>query len=128
MDFLTLMHWPQPLQEFGGFVAAFLAYGAVGFRLFVLGRARPGADAESDFAVVASRAGRIAAWLGLLGSLIMALQLGMELPEQAAHRHVDVGTFVTGNTQLLVQIGLMLVAIFGFASAAARLPGWALAA
>jgi copper transport protein len=121
-----LIHWPQPILEYLGFVASFLASGAVGFRYGVLRRLR-GVAAPEERAIFGMLA-RPAAGLGLAGAIGVAVLFGMRLPEFAARRHVAVLELFAGPP-LAVQAALMLVSILGFALAFERRgPGWPLAA
>jgi len=122
-----LISWPGPLFELLGFVAAFLAVGAVGFRLSALrGLLASPAGAERDFARAAARR---AAWLGLAGAAIGAMLLARELPEMAEEARLTVGALVTTHPLVAFQIVLAIAAIVGFALATRGLaPGWALAA
>lgn len=123
-----LLHWPGPIFELLGFAAAFLATGAVGFRLFVIrpwigGRAQTSSD---DFRSVARDAARRAAVLGSIGAAITMALFVYELHGQSAERHVAFGALL-GSSAL--ELGLGVLAILGFALAASGLgPGWYLAA
>jgi len=119
-----LISWPQPLVEYAGFVAAFLATGAIGFRFGVLGRM----PQPRDHAIHA-RASKRAAALGLTGVGLGAVILILRLPGLAAERHRGVIEFVAGNAMLELQIVATLLALAGFALAlGSRAPGWPLAA
>ena len=122
-----LLSWPDPLRELLGFIAVFLAAGAVGFRFSALpGLLASPAPEERDFARAAARR---AAWLGLAGVAAGAVLLFLRLPALAARRHLPVSEFVATQPPLVIQILLLIVAIAGFALAAGgRGPGWALAA
>jgi putative copper export protein len=113
-----------------GFVASFLAAGAVGFRYAgVRGRLRrsdPAAAAE--MAVYASATQRAAA-LGLLGAVVQAVLLVMQLPGAAAHAHVSISQLVTTDAQTIAQCVLLAAAIVGLALATRRRwNGWPMAA
>ena len=122
-----LITWSDPPRELVGFIAAFLAAGAVGLRLSALrGLLGSPAGEERDFARTAARR---AALLGLLGAAISAVLLIQRLPAFAARRHMTVAAFVTTQPPVALQIVLLAVALAGFALAAGgRRPGWALAA
>ena len=125
----ALIHWPDPLVELLGFVASFLAVGAVGFRLRVIARVlrAPGTNAE-DRAVL-QRAARRAAALGLLGAIVSAGLFANGLPEMAARQHVTVGQLLTPNGQTGILAALALAAMIGLALAVGRVGfGWLLAA
>jgi putative copper export protein len=121
-----LIHWPQPIIELLGFIAAFLTAGAVGFRLSALrGLGAAPAPEERDFARVAARR---AALLGLVGAVISAAMLVQRLPGLAARRHLAVVAFVATPPTAL-QIILLALTLVGFVMAASGLGvGWGLAA
>jgi len=128
-----LIQWSEVATEYVGFIGSFLAAGAVGFRYSSLrGRlAEPGpggAVGEPERRVYADAARR-AAVLGLVGALVGAVLLALRLPELAARRHMAVGELVTGDFGTGAQVVLTVLALVGFALAAARRPvGWPLAA
>jgi putative copper export protein len=121
-----LIEWPQPLLELLGFIAAFLSVGAVGFRF---GAMRgwtygPASDEGAVHRLALSRS----ALLGLIGALLGAGLLGMDLPEMAARRHVEVSALVLHTLPVTVQVSLRLLAILGFLIALAGGSfGWTLA-
>ncbi len=126
-----LIRWPQPLIEYLGFAAAFLATGAVGFRYTALRRLRAEASGApaADAGAVADGASARAAALGFAGAILSALLLALRLPDLAARRHLLVLEFVKQTPPVAVQVALALFAIFGFATAhRRRKPGWPLAA
>ena len=127
MNAEPLIQWPDPLIELLGFVAAFLAAGAIGFRFAALrGMEVLPAPEEREFA---ARAARHAAWFGLVGAAIGAVMLAQHLPGLAARRHLTVSALIGTQPQLALQILLLVVAIVGFVVAAGgRRPGWWLAA
>src|SRR5258705_11890567 len=94
-----LIHWPQPLIEILGFVAAFLACGAVGFRYAVLRGLRADApDAEpTDASAVARTAAARAAGLGLAGGRRSARAPALRPPRLAAPRPPPAFPFVAGT-------------------------------
>jgi putative copper resistance protein D len=112
----------EALTELIGFLASFLATGAVGFYYVVLR-----ADATDEVAV-ARRAAHRAAVLGFIGALVTAgMYLKMDLPQIAARSHTSLAGAMTGST-LIGTICIALIVIgFGLALAHIRL-GWALAA
>src|SRR5213078_4339490 len=96
----SLIHWPQPITEYIGFIASFLPAGAIGYRFAVLRGAlaraeRTGVDATQR-RVLADTARRAAA-IGLIGSIVGAGLLLYQLPGLAARRHVSVSQLVTHN-------------------------------
>ncbi len=70
-----LLPWSEPVTQFIGFVALFLATGAVGFRYAAVGNrltgGDPGPDAER---IVYAKATQRAATLGLIGATVAAVQ------------------------------------------------------
>jgi copper resistance protein D len=126
-----LIHWPQPVLELAGFLAAFLAAGAVGFRFVVMRRLAvlPAGGRASD-ASAAGRAGLLrAARLGLLGAVTSAVLLAQRLPELATRQHTDVAHLLTSRPVVGVQVAMLAVALLGFTLAAVRAgAGWWLAA
>lgn len=127
-----LITWSEPAREFVGFVAQFLAVGAVGFRFAAL-RSRIGAPAsapagdailptEGD---VYRHAARRAATLGLLGAVIQAVMVWQSLPRAAARAHLTVGQALTSNFQIGAPVWLLVIAIIGSALASSGvLAGW----
>ncbi|HET9983595.1 MAG TPA: CopD family protein [Longimicrobiales bacterium] len=125
-----LIHWPEPILEFAGFLGLFLSAGAVGFRYSALRRGLGAGDRLAPTERAAHEdAARRAALLGLLGSLIIAVLTAMSLPRQAARAHVGVLGLLTTNLVAGIQAGCLLLSLAGFALAAARIrAGWVLAA
>jgi len=119
-----LITWSEPAREFVGFVAQFLAVGAVGFRFAAL-RHRVGAVStvpagDSVFAAegdVYRHAARRAAMIGLLGAIIQAVFAWQSLPRAAARAHLTVGQALTGSFQVGAPIWLLVLALIGFALA-----------
>jgi putative copper export protein len=119
-----LVDWSDPPRELLGFVAQFLAAGAIGFRFFALRRRQ--AESDRPFYEVA---GRRAGMLGFLGIIMSILLMLAQLPSLAARRHMSVGTLVTTDTSTMLQAGFLVLALVGFGLAIARLgPGWPIAA
>lgn len=125
-----LITWSEPAREFVGFVAQFLAVGAVGFRFAAL-RNRVGAPAATsagDAILVGEgdvyrHAARRAATLGLLGALIQAVMLWQALPRAAARAHLSVGQVLTSNFQIGAPVWLLVIALVGFALASSGMLG-----
>ena len=120
--------WSRSALELLEFVAAFIATGAVGFRYTALrgrlGTPAPAADATPVF----TDAARLAAVLGLAGMLVGVGRTAFNLPAIAARQHATVGHVLFGGLPAL-GIWLAVLALVGFALAAARVPGgWPLAA
>jgi copper transport protein len=128
-SFATLVDWPQPLLELAGFMASFLATGAVGFRFVVI---RPwlggGGSAPDDLRAFARRSVRTAAILGCLGGLAILILHLADLHAESVERHVPWGT-VLGSKDTPLALGLEGGVFLGFALAAAGAgAGWYLAA
>src|SRR5437773_3875311 len=104
-----LGEWPQPVIELLGFIAEFLAIGAVGFRNVVLRSATM--RMNLDAAPTLRRAAHRAAALGLIGIALSAILLAIELPGTAAERHTTVGQLLRTNRVLEVQIAMLVVAL-----------------
>lgn len=125
-----LIHWPEPIFQFIEFVSTFLAVGAVGFYFTVLRRRLSltgGTLAEADRPAY-SDAGRRAAIIGLIGEVVGAILLAMNLPDFAARQHVSVGQLLTSSVPLGMGVLLTLIALLGFALAVGKMPiGWVLA-
>jgi copper transport protein len=125
-----LIRWPQPITEYLGFVASFLAAGAIGFRYAVARAAvaTPGAPGAVDARVYADSRRR-AAILGLVGVVLGAVLATTALPGLAARRHLTVAQLVTGDFLTGSQLILLALAAAGLALAAGRRDiGWPLAA
>jgi putative copper export protein len=125
-----LLHWSAPVIHFAGFVASFLATGAVGFRYAaVRDRLRRSASASTVEDAVYADATQRAAALGLFGAIGQAALLVAGLPAAAARAHVSVGQLVTTDVQTVAHGVLLAVAIVGLALAASRRwSGWPIAA
>jgi len=127
-----LITWSEPAREFVGFVAQFLAVGAVGFRFAALGSrlgapavAPPGDAPLASEGEVYRHAARRAATLGLLGAFMQAVMLWESLPAAASRAHVSAGEALTGNVLIGAPVWLLLIALVGFAVASSgRLAGW----
>lgn len=130
-----LITWSEPVREYVGFLAQFLAVGAVGFRYAaVRGRLdtppelaplEPGDQPERD---VYAHATRLAARIGVVAALVQVAMLWQALPRAAARVHLTVGEALTHNFQIAAPALLLLVAVLGLALAAAGIrAGWHLA-
>jgi putative copper export protein len=118
-----LIQWPEPILQFIGFIAQFLAAGAIGFRFFALRSRR----IETDRPFYDSAARR-AAVMGLVGVVISLGTALTQLPALAVRRHLDVATLVTSDMLTALQLGCLVLALIGFALAAGTGRGWPLAA
>lgn len=119
-----LLQWADPPREFIGFIALFLAAGAVGFRYFAL----RGWEIETDRPFY-DEAARRAAMLGAVGVAISVALALWELPGLAARRHVTAAAFATSDPATAMEFGFLILALIGFVLAMARVRGgWFLAA
>lgn len=120
-------------MEYIGFVAQFVAVGAIGFRYAaVRGRltgdvpSSPAAPADAGFYADACAT---AARLGLVGALVWAVLFATELPEGATRAHTTVGGLLTTNHATGLTAFLLALGVIGLVMAAARVrAGWGLAA
>jgi len=114
----------EALTELIGFIAAFLATGAVGFRHVVVR-----ADAADEVAV-ARRAAHRAAILGFTGALVTAVMyVTMNLPRIAARSHTSLAGAITSSGPTLIGAICLALIVIGFALALGHVRlGWALAA
>jgi putative copper export protein len=128
-----LIHWPEPIVEYIGFVAEFLAVGAIGFRYAAvrhrLGAGERVADGvpgdDAFYADACARAARI----GLFGAVVQALMFANALPENAARAHTTVSGLVTHDLMTGAMAVLTVVGLIGLLLAATRRRvGWPLAA
>jgi copper transport protein len=116
-------------QEYVSFLASFAAIGAVGFRWFPL---RPLVNAVGITGAhdrIARRAGRTAAVIGLIGSLVIIGFSLMNASERAAQRHISITDVLTAQKAIpAIGLGLMALAVIGYLLAIAGVRGgWALA-
>ena len=129
--YAALIPWPQPILEFLGFVAAFLATGAIGFRFIVIrpwirGNAQ---TTPGDFRTVALEAARRAATIGLIGAGLALALFVLDVHAQAAERHLPFGQVFGDGAANPLGAGLGLFAVIGFGLAIVGIgPGWHLAA
>jgi putative copper export protein len=118
-----LIEWPEPIVEYLGFLAQFVALGAVGFRYAAVRdrlRTSPEHEDVGDFyADACARAARI----GVLGALLSLILFALRVPEGAARAHTTVPVFLTHNLGSGLQAVGFLLAFLGLAIAAARV-GW----
>ena len=114
----------EALTELIGFLASFLATGAVGFHYVVLR-----ADATDEVAV-ARRAAHRAALLGFIGALVTTIMyVTMDLPRIAARSHTSLAGAITSSSANLIGAICLALIVIGFALALAHVRlGWALAA
>jgi putative copper export protein len=131
-----LIQWSEPIREYIGFVAQFLALGTVGFRYAALRRLLPKSRrvdptvdpfrrAEHD--MMEHAAGR-AAVIGLLGALVQGVMLARSLPGAAAKAHLSIRALLTSNLQTGANTLLLVIAVIGFGLVVSgRRSGWPLA-
>src|SRR3954471_15126641 len=110
-----LIQWPEPILQFIGFIAQFLAAGAIGFRYFAM----RGRRIETDRAFY-DDAARRAAMLGLLGVLASLVLGALSLPGLAARRHLPAGALLTSAPATMLQFGFYALAVIGYAMASGR--------
>ncbi|MEO6878721.1 MAG: CopD family protein [Gemmatimonadaceae bacterium] len=119
-----LIQWPEPIVQLIGFIAQFLAAGAIGFRFFAL----KGSEIETDRPFY-DDAARRAAMMGLFGIAISVVTMLWELPGQAARKHLGSVDFLASTPQSALQLMFLVCAVVGFALACAHVrAGWPLAA
>lgn len=121
-----LIHWPQPILELLGFVAAFLATGAIGFRFVVL---RPWLRGPASGAeeILAHDAARRSALLGLIGSLAAMALFYVNLQGEAVEKNRSLGALLGSNgTPVALALGALTIVGFALAASRARF-GWYLA-
>lgn len=119
-----LIQWPEPIVQLLGFVAQFLAAGAIGFRFFAL----KGRRIETDRPFYVDAASR-AAVLGLVGDLGSLALMLWQLPALAGRKHLSAGAFLVSDSQTAMQLGFLVLAALGFLTAARHVrAGWFLAA
>ena len=129
MESQALITWPDPLIELAGFIGAFLATGAVGFRYSALRRFEHWSAGDPQGLSIARRAARMAATLGLLGAIIGLGLFVLSLPEMADRRHTTVAALLAGTRPVQIQLGSIVVALLGSLLAAAGAGiGWPLLA
>jgi len=119
-----LIQWSDPVHEFIGFVGLFFSAGPIGFRYFAL----RGRRIETDRPFY-DDAARRAAVIGIIGIVLSLLVVAVELPGLAARQHVSAGTLVTHDAATAMEVGFLVLALIGFAVAAAGFDaGWPVAA
>src|SRR5688572_30065103 len=107
-----LFEWREVALEFAGFVASFLATGAVGFRFFVeRGRGAATHSNASDEARVYSNALRTAALLGLIGASFLVVRLYQRLPGMAERAQTDVAGLLRTNMMTASQVALLVIGV-----------------
>lgn len=132
MSALAVIHWPQPITEYIGFIGEFFPAGAIGFRYAVL----RGALARAHASTARTTSGRVyddaarrAAIVGLIGIVVALCLLFYQLPGLGARRHLTASQVLATNHGVQLQLGFMVLALIGFALARGRVAvGWPLAA
>src|SRR5689334_12639963 len=87
----VVIEWPGPILELIEFLGAFMASGAVGFRLSAM-RALPAEGGAGSSRACASRR---AAAIGLTGALVNLWHMWEVLPRAAARAHQSVGALLS---------------------------------
>ncbi len=124
MQARPLLDWADPPRELIGFLGLFFGAGAVGFRYFAL----KGREIETDRPFYDDAAQR-AAIIGLIGTILSLALAAWELPALAARKHMDPAAFATSDAATMMELGFLIIALFGFALGIARVgAGWVLAA
>ena len=122
MQAQPLIHGSEAAGEFAGFIASFLAIGAIGFRFAVLRRSLM---EHTEFHRSASVR---AASVGLIGTMVTAMFTAAALPRSAARAHETIGALLTGNAVAGAQVLCLALALIGFILVLARIhAGWWLA-
>lgn len=116
--------WADPPHELIGFIAQFLAAGAIGFRYFAL--RMPRIEADRPFY---DDAAQRAAILGVIGIALSIVLMIIGLPALAARRHTTAGALLTSDVTTMLQAGFLIIALVGFVLGALRIAaGWPIAA
>lgn len=123
-----LIAWPKPIIEYVGFIASFLAAGAIGFHFGVVRRMMLSTAVEQDWKPVLDRAARRASSWGLAGATLTLVLMAYTIPQAATRRHLEPGAYVAANPVVALQVALALAAAVGFALARRGTLGWTLAA
>jgi putative copper export protein len=122
-----LIIWSDPVREYVGFIAQFLALGSVGFHLAAV-RGRDASvrdDAEQRLYADASQR---AALIGLPGIIVQSVMFALSLPKAAGRAHTTVSGLLSSDLPSGAAALLFVVAIIGLALAAMRKrSGWTLA-
>ena len=121
-----LITWSEPVLQFVGFIAQFLALGAVGFRYAAVRRRLDSSgDADAAERSVYVRATQRAATIGLIALLVQVALFANGLPRGASRAHLSVGAFITSDMATLAACLLFADAVIGMALAAGRRSaGW----
>jgi hypothetical protein len=126
----AVVPWPKPLFELLGFLALFLAAGAIGFRYFARrGLLASGVSEGGEEVRFVGDATRRAAMWGLAGTAVGAAQFAINLPGVAEERHLAPLALITGDPLIGLRLAFYALALVGFLAAAGRRSwGWPLAA
>ncbi|MDB4882730.1 MAG: copper resistance domain protein, partial [Gemmatimonadetes bacterium] len=125
-----LIHWPDPIFEFIGFLAQFLAVGSIGFRFAAIrgrfdgasgvsGETRPGEPISAERAFYSNAVAR-AASIGLSGAIVGALLFAQSLPASAERAHTTALGLLTTSLPVALQALLIGLGIVGFVLASGR--------
>ena len=122
-----LITWSEPAREYVGFIAQFLALGAVGFRFAAVrqrDRTSPGDTERRLYTEALQRAAAV----GLVGIVVQALMFATGLPKSAERAHTTVGGLIGGDLATGAAVLLFALAVIGLALAAVRKrAGWTIA-
>ena len=122
-----LITWSEPAREYVGFIAQFLALGAVGFRFAAVRQRDVSSNGDTERRLYAESLQRAAA-IGLVGIIVQAGMYALGLPKSAARAHTTVAGLAGGDLVTGAAIVLFLLGIIGLAMAAIRQrSGWTLA-
>ncbi|HTE47205.1 MAG TPA: CopD family protein [Gemmatimonadaceae bacterium] len=122
-----LITWSEPVREYIGFAAQFLALGAVGFR-FAAVRGRASTSPDPHARAVYTDALQRAAAIGLAGIVVQAGVFLLGLPSAANRAHTTVGQLLMSNVQTSTSAFFFAIAVVGLAAAATRRgAGWPVA-
>ena len=122
-----LITWSDPVREYVGFIAQFLALGAIGFRFAAVRQRDVSSPGDTERRLYAEALQRAAA-IGLVGTLVQAGMYAMGLPKSASRAHTTVSGLITGDLATGAAVLLFVLAILGLGMAAARRrSGWPVA-
>ena len=116
--------WADPPHELIGFIAQFIAAGAIGFRYSAL--RMPRVEADRPFY---DDAAQHAAVLGVIGVALSVVLMVLGLPALAARRHTTAGALLTSDLMTMLQAAFLVIGLIGFVLGALRTgAGWPVAA
>src|SRR4051812_46890424 len=122
-----LITWSEPVREYIGFIAQFMALGAVGFRFAAVRQRDLTSSGDTERTLYADALQR-AATIGLVGFLVQAAMFATGLPKSATRAHTTVNGLITSDLATGAAALLFVLGVIGLAMAAARVrSGWLLA-